>query len=243
MDRAELLRAAGWSPSSLEAAVSPDKENAPPSRGAAVTNYLSQMLNFQSVSFLSPSVKGSAKARVGKADNREDESPMRSLAKSFGLHSLIPGATTSAACSSSSSGAVDPDVVDLYAESPSSATPIAQTRDVKHTPSPSRFIDLTIGGADEEWVKPKKASFQSAKTLLQFSLSSSTATTMESSVSHKEDIAVDFSELNDPLPNGWTLFQHQKDAVVDAVKNRRSILGAFLFLFKLLKAILTCFSL
>jgi superfamily II DNA or RNA helicase len=33
------------------------------------------------------------------------------------------------------------------------------------------------------------------------------------------------ADLDSPLPNGWTLFQHQKDAVMDCIKQGRVIMA------------------
>jgi hypothetical protein len=287
MDRLQLLLAAGWSPSSLEAAVtdtdsSPtsatretretrDADNKEPTTATLVTAASTGptvgadkekliILSHNDSSNTSCTAHGYIPATntLSAPANRSMASTMRN--KSFSFTSP-PGKLSSSLCyppkqlplqsrpiacarpSGLSASPVHLNLIDLCKTSPlidSLSTPtLTQYRDLKTTPSPSRFIDLTIGDFESKVASvveaPKKSVFQSAREILKtsdLSRSSFDISTKQCSQvpSCSTSSSVDASSyplhtLDDELSNGWRLFDHQKEAIVQALVNRRSILG------------------
>jgi hypothetical protein len=203
----EVLRAAGWSPNSLLAALSPvknKKTTKEPERRQSQTDE-NNVGSINNISFLSPS--------QNKPKTVISESPLQMLTRRLGgLQTLL----------------FDQKEI---GRSPSSSTPIPRHKDMKKTPSPSRF-NPPLSGLDlnSPYVNPR---FRTAKSMMDSRcIVSNTTTTLKQQKQempyHSNAVVqppiVDLT-LDDPLPNGWVLFEHQKEAIRQAIQCKRSILA------------------
>ena len=218
----QLLKDAGWSPGSLAAALSPEKENVS-QNVPSLSSLPSTDHAKQGASFLSP-------LRSSKVSKKASESPMQVLARTLGLHSFLRADEQRLIQKIPEQSAA--------IKSPLICTPQMRYADKKSTPSPSRFIDLT--GCDFNVPTPKKqiltsflSKFQSAKSIYQQEAQCvsppQTKHIAPALISKNEyqdvEAMLKDARLDDKLPNGWTLFPHQKEAVEQAIKCRRCILA------------------
>jgi SNF2 family DNA or RNA helicase len=221
----DAIIAAGWSPNSLAAALgSPDKNIIEPfekqedmrifaikAAGWSPDGLLAA-LSTQSPEnhLLESEVKSPEKDGGIHIESKcSFESPIQMLTRTFGTF-----------------------LFDRY-DSNSKSTPQPRYIDKKTTPSPSRFIDLTMDCDKTISNRPfPYGKFQTAKSFLFAQKENMPSDTKSAKIVHLEsknsslpEIPIDSLKLDIPLPNGWVLFVHQREAIMQAIISRRCILA------------------
>ena len=107
---------------------------------------------------------------------------------------------------------------------------------------PSTTIEKAAPRAPEPAPAPNPRAAASAPTTVHVAHVLQSSTTIPAvlapSVVTSHEAMIRAADLDRPLPNGWTLFQHQKDAVVDCIKLGRAIMAFDMGLGKTLIALI-----
>ena len=226
----KAFSAAGWSPNSLFLALTLSPSKAAPNQ-PDVGNSSARTSPSRRSKAPPPGrtpIRSSSAAVEGREADKTFRSPMQSLVHSFGLTRFLGKCPA------------DPLV------SPDGSSPLSRHQDTKKTPSPTRFVDLTTDEANTgasyllnpsaDIIEPSnpqvktvgvKPQFQPASKLIRDGEMPPPNDRKPLPLQEAEEVEIPFEKLSldAPLPNGWRLFEHQKEAILQAVKIKRCILA------------------